>query len=163
MPREMRTISVVILAVCILAGCAQPNTRPAPSPPAQSDRPELSFEAQMDVFYIDRMGRVPDRYDYLLHACKAAVFAEVQTDPELKKFAEAKLEEYLRGWRTASRHYPQAYLEKRFEGAQSLSQQLRNLLSNAASYSHKKEIDMAVQELETEIEKGITKPSTATE
>jgi len=117
----------------------------------------------MEVFYPDRMGRVPDRYDYLSYACKAAVFAEEQTDPKLKKFANIKVEEYLRGWKTARMDYPPAYLEQRFEGAKSLPQQLRDLLSNAASYSHKKEIDKAVQELETEIEKGITKPWTATE
>ena len=147
----------------MLAGCARPDTRPAISPPTHSERPALSFEAEMEVFYPDRMGRIPDRYDYICYACKAAVFAEEQTDPELKKFATVKVEEYLRGWRTARMDYPPAYLEKRFEGAKALPQQLRNLLSNASKYAHKKEIDEAIQQLETEITKGITKPLTATE
>jgi hypothetical protein len=158
MPREieMNRISLILLASWIIVGCARPTTRTVSSQAPQEDGPDLSFETQMEVFYPERMGRSPDRYDYLWYACKAAVFAEEQTDPDLKQFARTKVEKYLRGWKSARMDYPPAYLKERIEGARLLPQRLHDILSNASGYSHKKEIDEAIQELETEMKQGIT-------
>ncbi len=113
----------------------------------------------MEVFYPDRMGRNPERYDYLWYACKAAVFAEKQTDPELKTFAKVKVEAYLQAWKSA-RNPP---VHWKTEAIRALPKRLRDLLANAPDYSHRDEIEKAIQDLEAENVKGITTHSTPTQ
>lgn len=166
MPKGRYT-AILFLMVCAVGACQ--SHKPPSSPPGVRTNaipsrltayypPGLSGEAQMEVFYVDQMGRCPDRYDYLSYACKAAVFAEKQTDPELKDFAKRKVEAYLQAWKSA--RTPPVHWKP--EAIRALPKRLRDLLANAPDHSHKDEIEKAIQEVEAENGKGITTPSTPT-
>lgn len=117
---------------------AKPDPR---SPVAVS--PALLTKEAFEVFYIDHMGRIPDKYDYLAYACKSAVFAGKQMDPEAKRFANNKVDEYLKHWKTVRQPS-----RLKNEEARSMSQSLRDFLAKNPGHSHSDELQKAIQEFE---------------
>jgi len=58
-----------------------------------------------DPFYIDRMGRVPDRFDYLASACLARAYADTLTDPDDRALAIGKAAKYYHVWQAGTAKY----------------------------------------------------------
>lgn len=117
----------------------------------------------MDVFYVDRMGRSPDRYDYLWYACKAVSFAEQQVDPELRAFAERKATQYHLRWASGHTNGLPDYWTRQSDTAKYMSKDLTEFLGSHPKHAYKQDIQQAIQDLQEAEKKGIISPSTATE
>ena len=161
MPRKMKTTGTLIaaLAVSLLVGC---RSHRVASSQADSgghftfpDR--VSFDAQMEVFYPDRMGRIPDRFDYLWYSCKATCFAEEQADPELKRYAEKKALEYFQNWNASQDRSNSSQWTESAECASFMLDGLRSLLDVHPDHLRKQDVLNAIKELEGVEKKGITK------
>jgi len=98
---------------------------------------------------VERMGRCPDRFDYLYEAAFARCYAVRQTDKVKKKAIEEKAGKYYEVWRSREESSKRADFYVRYADlAAGMEENLRTILRHDPDHPYKKDLISAIDQLE---------------
>ncbi len=114
-----------------------------------TERLSVPMEEARYAGRVERMGRCPDRFDYLYEAAFARCYAVRQTDKVKKKAIEEKAGKYYEVWRSREESSKRADFYVRYADlAAGMEENLRTILRHDPDHPYKKDLISAIDQLE---------------